>query len=406
MKEILTERSHDGLEAIHIRLKRRAHNLPIMAQRLYIKATPIIRSSLATASVLISLMGPADRPHHNETAPSASDVILLVTGTDDNPDNPVPIIQDEEPLQHLRDFIGPPTYIACRTDEPTYDHQKKTVKAEPEMIFPGNPAEIESSVFTIDDIEGDFGIPVFDEKGELDKGRINTLIIPVGFSPSELDSEVNDRMELLSKGFEGVDVSFSRLKDSQPIRILRNRHAVLRQDDQINTLLAHIKRDTARIYDNVIVIINSDIYMGGSTERIAMVAGEKTNKAFVLLHEAAHGLGLYDAYMYNMSPDDLKNSSEHTLDPDLSLGIAKWAWDNTKPKPKLTPSGAVCDGKTIYRYGDDGFEGFNMMERVKDDQIRERLSGGKGVFTPWQINYMNATIYVRTLDKAVAPPSP
>lgn len=321
--------------------------------------------------------------------PHAARVGLVATTLFIAPDRPHAAI-----LESIPDFIGPAIYAAGRDEDPKYD-VNETISQDPIMLFDGSSEEIERETFTPDDFV-DF-LPHAEPGTEFS----DVLVVPIGFTDDADFQLIDERVQFLTQAFVDLPVTFSYIKRSLPVPVEKIGKSITSASTEADLITRLINKQTGRKYSQVLYAVNSDLFFGHSyaskKRDSSFVSFKHSLTPYILLHEVGHLFGLGDRYRYNIKYDQLRESSEYTFDPLLSIGAARVAYNPDNRAAYVQGTGIVAYGKELKQYNERGFEGFNIMQKVTPKQISSRMAAHEPLFTEFQLSYMKAYLRGRHL---------
>lgn len=296
----------------------------------------------------------------------------------------------------IPDFYGPPSYIAGRKGEPTYD----TKPGSDIICYPQDTQEI-ASLHTIAFQHSDFVdmgtnptseyVPFFEEDGSPTHPE-NTHILLMQVNG---DDSKNCRIDYFARefkqAFQQLPLTISYLRQPVPIPFTRANERVVRGLEETETVMKAIKDTTGRHYGKVLVFLNSNVFLGITHHRpnhdIAFTPLRNPESLYIALHEGGHLLGLDDGYTHNIAYEKIFTSSELTFGHQYSKDEARVAFDSQNPD-KLKPTGTVINGKQIFARDASGFGGFNLMRPANSQSVRARQKTGQPLLTPFQVRYI------------------
>lgn len=406
---IKTEKRRKTLKDVARDLDRRERNLSEKRRNIAMKAARLLRAGLVAATIGIILFSSNDR-----TLVSAVDIsqqpdrVVTSVETFHESHDKENVTQAQENIEELiigdfvgpvrlRDFYGPPTYTMCRIEEDFYDVETE-VKALPVEQISGeegvvDPVEIEVST---DDIDGEYGEPEFNDKGDLKKGVSNVLMIPAGYdNPTELKERMEELRGVLERSYQRLPIYFSYLNKPANLNVTKQGHRAIIDEEQVMAFRALVDEQTGRHYDRAIIILNTDKYMGRSYQAAAIAAGNSTSSYYLAVHELGHRYGLDDRYLHNLTPGGLQYSTEFTVDPALTKDfMLRYAY---VVGFELGTTGITCGGKQVYSYFP--YDEANVMASANQNP---RFFDDEDEFFPFnrlQVQYMWGRIFDDTRSR-------
>lgn len=365
---------------------------------LYERVRPIIRSSLLAGVMLFQLSGSS----HLQT-----DLSIFQTpssgeqgGADKVPKEfsshrlifPSTVFKDT-PVGYPQELVGPPIFTMCHEGESTYE-DAQNIKERPEenpliSLYEGDLEAIQNLNISPNMIRGEYGQAQMDLEGTILKGNMNVLLIPVGYdNPEKL---MEERIGNLAKAFKNVNIHFSYLNKSMPVTV--NVHGGWVNDikpEEIVAILKKVNSATGKYYDKSAVIINSKDDWGSKAfyNNPYIIDGNYGNP--ISIHEIGHEAGLDDRYLANYSEANLLWSTEFTLNPLTSE--AKYSWQPVVDKPPIYPTGATCNGKTVFSYYPYDQDNIMNESHIDRETFAKDIVEGKDFFNPVQVSRMNKYI--------------
>lgn len=215
--------------------------------------------------------------------------------------------------------------------------------------------------------------------------RHQTILIPVGYSASEIEQVMPEMIAKLNLVFSEVNIDFSWLNFSLPIGLKNiDRHVTFTTREEAE--IAFNKIQGVVHADDVIFVVNSSMY-GGSGGYFPIATVGHDASLFVVSHEEAHKLGLGDGELKESRMIDIPNTELfYSLDQIGTDPIFANAY--TQTNPPIIPVGR-CNGTPVYRFYDNK----NLMNHYwSDSELMEKIVEGGSAFTPFQIAYMNEFI--------------
>ena len=367
---------------------------------LYERLQPILRSSLLAGVMLFQLSGSS----HLQTdldifqGPASGEQL---GGVDRVPDEfsahrlilPSTVHKDA-PVGYPQELMGPPVFTMCHEGESTYEADRR-IKENPEenpiiTLYKGNLEAIQNSDIEPEMIRGEYGQAEIDSDGFVKKGNMNVLLIPVGYDEPEL--RMQEQIKNLKIAFKNVNIHFSYLNQSMPVTI--NVHGGWVRDinpEEVKIILNKINLATGKYYDKSAVLINSKddwgstAFYNGGPYIIDANYGNPTS-----IHEIGHLAGLDDRYFANFSEADLLWSTEFTVNP-LTYE-ARTIWEPVAEKPPIYPTGATCNGKSVFSYYPYDQDNIMNESHIDKETFAKDIVEEKDFFNPVQISRMNKHI--------------
>ncbi len=309
-----------------------------------------------------------------------------------------PLAVSRETIHYdIPDFYGPPSYIAGRVGETTYDTkpgadiiclpqdtqeiaslQKLTFQAS-DFVDMGTNQTSEDALFFEQD-----GRPTHSENTHI-------LLMQVDGDESE-NCKIHYIAREFMQAFEQLPITISYLRKPVPIPFTRANERLVRGPEESEAVMDAIRKSTGRNYDKALVFLNTDIFFGTTNyttkHDIAFTALHNPESLYVALHEGGHLLGLDDGYRHNITYDKVLTSSELTFGHQYTEDEARAAFDPQRPD-KLIPTGTVVNGKQVFARHDPSFDGFNLMRWANSQSVRTRQKAGQPLLTPFQVRYIS-----------------
>lgn len=228
--------------------------------------------------------------------------------------------------------------------------------------------------------------------------RHNIFIVRANTTPEFENIGEAEIYQILKDKFSGLPVNFSYFEGfgDMPIGMFRNKTNATQvgflSQDQIHLLRDRIGGMFGVPIDSIVVLNDLVSNVAYNTNDIIFLPRTGPNTPATAIHEAAHQLGLDDAYIYpgvNDTFEEIANNSEFIVGPENGINTGDITLDAAilLTKPQLVFQGETCDGEKVYRVNPTDGTGkyLNIMQSPNIN----------ATFTDIQIRYMNMFVVDR-----------
>lgn len=276
------------------------------------------------------------------------------------------------------------SYDYCHVDAQSsvVDQAAAGTSQAPEIIFKQDLEAVKKLKITRGDL-----------KQIAEGGRINVLVIPVGYSDSEQTEAKMTKLGLIAEAALPEKVNVFTLTKSVPLGIQDlERLASLTNDDGYRAVIEAVNK--VQQVDLGMVVFNSDQYLGSSNPvaGYAVFAGENASSEYFAVHEFdGHTVGaLGDGYRRFYGMEGIKDSSELFFVNSLGHPVfgnawVKYIYDTMPVKPPVFHRG-VCGESGVGGFYEDGT---NVMNNIfSSERIEKLIDRGKSMFNDVQQRYI------------------
>lgn len=310
----------------------------------------------------------------SERAISSSIEIVNTKVSDNYPYEYCSIVTDVVYSDSTYYYAGTPMPTQAVIINTPIPNQQVNETAEP---MTEQPQEIESA--TVISESKDSVIPQLTiTKSDIYKeNNYHVAIVAAGFNSNE---EIESIMQNVESSFSKINIDFTYVNETVDLNFVRVAQAAVFQDPEIEDELTKKVRDAYPDVDSVVVIVNTNDWIGLSTFRLTVQSLDR----YSIIHEIGHQIGMSDGYQDFYDPKSLialPNNELFFLD-SMPASLVK-AIEELGHVPQAYLVG-TCNGRDVYTF-------YESQNNIYGDYSPNGNPswGNDSVFTPLQVIIMN-----------------